>query len=440
MNLSRRDFLKLGGVTALGTALASAGISYEELLAKAQETDQVVNIVWTHNGGCGGNTIAFIDAMNPALEDVITGVYFNGKPITLRQPSIPGLPFVNLVYHPIVMPQDNRAYEVMEQALNGELDPYVLVVEGTLYDEFGLYSRTVAGSPYKYEKNKFWCSAGRKPDGSVLTCDEFVFNLMKKAFAVVATGACATYGGIPSTTNGLGYRSPTYTMGMLDDPYRGLEGFAYYVHRVYQAGLAPDIINEDIYQVTNSPVDTSWPGPSYHWKSKGGVPIIAIAADPPAGDWIMKTLVSVVLYAIGLGPNPKDDLDVFNRPKFFYGNQTHQNCPRAGFFAQGLFAYKFGDPQCTYSIGCKGTEANSPAPLLGWSAGGIGGCTRGGVCIACTAPGFPDLYEPFYAPPNAPTIPSTTLLAAATVAGIAVGVGTWAISKYRRRTPPVPKR
>lgn len=453
VKLSRRDFLKLSGVTALGTALASAGISYEELIAKAQETDQAINVVWTHNGGCGGNTIAFIDAMNPALEDVFTGVYFNGKPITLRQPSIPGLPNVNLVYHPILMPQDSMAYATMQQALNGELDPYILVVEGTLYDEFGLYSRNVYnrqtgqqvsyGQPYKTPPSSgqnypaFWCSAGRKPDGTILTCDEFVFNLMKKAAAVVATGACATYGGIPSTTNGLGYRSPTYTMGMLDDPYRGIYGFPYYVHQVYQQDLAPNIIDADIYQVTNSPVDTSWPGPSYHWKSKGGLPIIAIAADPPAGDWIMRTLVSAVLYLIGVGPNPADDLDVFNRPKFFYGNETHQNCPRAGFFAQGIFATKFGDPQCTYSLGCKGTEANSPAPLLGWSAG-VGGCTRGGVCIACTAPGFPDLYEPFFVPPNAPTIPSTTLLAAAAAAGIVVGVGTWAFSRYRRRAPQVP--
>jgi len=439
VGLTRREFLKLSGVTALGTTLALSGLSLDELRAKAQDSDQPINIIWTGNGWCGGNTIAFIDAMNPSLENVFTGVYFDDKAITLRQPSISDLGNVNLVYHPILMPQDSMAYATMEMALNGELDPYVLVVEGTLFDEFALYPRDVYnGVPYTYKKNQFWCSAGRKPDGSVLLCEEFVFNLMKKAYAVAATGACATYGGIPATTNGLGKRSPTYAMGMLDDPYRGIYGFPYYAYQVYQKDLAPDIIDEDIFSVTNSTVNTSWPGPSYHWKSVGGLPIIAIAADPPAGDWIMKTLLSIVLYAIGIGPNPADDLDVFNRPKFFYGNETHQNCPRAGFFSEGVFAYEFGDPQCTYSLGCKGTEANSPAPRLGW-LGGVGGCTRGGACIACTAPGFPDLYEPFYAPPNAPTIPSTTLFAAAAAAGIIVGVGSYAFSR-RRRTPPALKQ
>jgi len=419
------------------------GLTWKDLQnALASSADQPVNVVWTGNGWCGGNTIAFIDAMNPALEDVFTGVYLAipGKgfvPVQLRNPSISELGNVNLVYHPILMPNDNMAYKTMQMALNGELDPFVLVVEGTMFDEYGLY--------YKQKpKGSFWCSAGRKPDGSVLTCNEFVFNLMKKAAIVVATGACATYGGIPATTNGLGYRSPTYAMGMLDDPYRGLTGFVEYTYQVYTQGLAPDEIDANIYQVTNSPRDTSYPGPSYHWRSKGfgnakGQPILAVAGDPPAGDWIMRTLVHAVLYVRGLAPPPELDLDIFNRPKYFFGNQTHQNCPRAGFFAQGIFANKFGDPQCTYSLGCKGIASNSPAPLLGW-VGGEGGCTRGGVCIACTAPGFPDLYEPFYAPPNAPTVPSTTLLGIAALAGVIVGVGSYAFSRYRRGrvTPPSP--
>jgi hydrogenase small subunit len=425
--------MKLAAVTGITTWMAEKGLTWKDLQNMAIDASaDPINIIWTGNGWCGGNTIAFIDAMNPALEDVFTQVTFNLKPITLRQPSIPELGNINLVYHPILMPQDDMAYPTMIAALAGEFDPYILVVEGTMYDEFGLYYQKPSGS--------FWCSAGRTPTGDPLLCDQFVFNLMKRAAIVIATGACATYGGIPSTTNGLGQRAPTYTMGMLDDPYRGILGFPAYLHEVYQKGLGTfngeTVIDEDIYAVTNSPYNTAYPGPSYHWLSKGygsaaGQPIIAVAADPPAGDWIMRTIVASVLYLRGLAPPPAQDLDIFNRPKYFYGNETHQNCPRAGFFAQGIFAKNFGDPQCTYSLGCKGTEANSPAPLLGW-VGGVGGCTRGGVCIACTAPGFPDLYEPFYAPPNAPTVPSTTLLAAAIGAGIIVGAGSYALSRYRR--------
>jgi len=434
IGISRRDFMKLAGITGLTTWMVEKGLTWKDLFNMA--SDQLadpINVIWTGNGWCGGNTIAFIDAMNPAVEDVVTQVTFNLQPITLRQPEIAGLGNVNLVYHPILMPQDDMAYPTMEAALAGIFDPYVLVVEGTMFDEFGLY--------YKKPEGSFWCSAGRTPSGDVLLCDEFVFNLMKKAALVYATGACATYGGIPATTNGLGQRSPTYAMGMLDDPYRGILGFPAYLHEVYEKDLGyfkgEQVIDEDIYSVTNSPYNTAYPGPSYHWQSQLGQPIVAIAADPPAGDWIMRTLVAGVLYARKIGPAPSQSLDIFNRPKYFYGNETHQNCPRAGFFAQGIFAKNFGDPQCTYSLGCKGTEANSAAPLLGW-VGGEGGCTRGGVCIACTAPGFPDLYEPFYAPPNAPTLPSTTLLAAAVGAGIVVGVGSYFLSR-RRGKPIVPK-
>ena len=434
VGITRREFMKIASISGLTAWMVEKGLTWKDLFNMAADsTVDPINVIWTGNGWCGGNTIAFIDAMNPSVEDVITEVTINLQPIQLKTPQIANLPNVNLVYHPILMPQDDMAYPTMEAALAGYFEPYVLVVEGTLFDEFNIY--------YTKPEGSFWCSAGRTPGGHVLLCDEFVFNLMKNAALVYATGACATYGGIPATTNGLGYRSPTYAMGMLDDPYRGILGFPAYIHEVYQQGKGvfrgETVIDEDIYAVTSSPYDTSYPGPSYHWKTKLGQPIVAIAADPPAGDWIMRTLVAGVLYVEGLASPPTSYLDIFNRPKFFYGNETHQNCPRAGFFAQGIFAQKFGDPQCTYSLGCKGTEANSPAPRLGW-VGGVGGCTRGGVCIACTAPGFPDLYEPFYAPPNAPTLPSTTLLAAAVGAGIVVGAGSYLLSR-RRGKPSVPK-
>ena len=37
-------------------------------------------------------------------------------------------------------------------------------------------------------------------------------------------------------------------------------------------------------------------------------------------------------------------------------------------------------------------------PIRGWS-GGIGGCPNvGGICMACTMPGFPDKFMPFMDP------------------------------------------
>jgi hydrogenase small subunit len=46
-------------------------------------------------------------------------------------------------------------------------------------------------------------------------------------------------------------------------------------------------------------------------------------------------------------------------------------------------------------LGCKGPVVKCNVPLRGWQSG-IGGCPNvGGICMACTMPGFPDKYMPF---------------------------------------------
>ncbi len=46
-------------------------------------------------------------------------------------------------------------------------------------------------------------------------------------------------------------------------------------------------------------------------------------------------------------------------------------------------------------LGCKGPVVKCNVPLRGW-INGIGGCPNvGGICMACTMPGFPDKYMPF---------------------------------------------
>ena len=58
---------------------------------------------------------------------------------------------------------------------------------------------------------------------------------------------------------------------------------------------------------------------------------------------------------------------------------------------------------CLVKLGCKGPVAKCNVPIRGW-INGIGGCPNvGGICIACTMPGFPDKYLPFMEPdPAAP--------------------------------------
>ncbi|MEM0085401.1 MAG: twin-arginine translocation signal domain-containing protein, partial [Candidatus Methanomethylicia archaeon] len=134
MGLTRRDFMKLATITGLTTWMAEKGLTWRDLKNMATDSSaDPINIIWTGNGWCGGDTIAFISAMNPALEDVFTQVTFNLETIQLRQPSIPELGNINLVYHPILMPNDNMAYPTMQAALAGEFDPYILIVEGTMF-------------------------------------------------------------------------------------------------------------------------------------------------------------------------------------------------------------------------------------------------------------------------------------------------------------------
>ena len=76
-----------------------------------------------------------------------------------------------------------------------------------------------------------------------------------------------------------------------------------------------------------------------------------------------------------------------------------EGCNRAGFTEQGNFATEYGsDHRCLVKLGCKGPVVKCNVPVRGW-VNGIGGCPNvGGICMACTMPGFPDKYMPFMDP------------------------------------------
>src|SRR5271165_4524130 len=82
-----------------------------------------VHIVWMTAGlGCDGDSVSITAATQPSIEDVILG-------------AIPGLPKVHL-HNPVL------AYENCDDFLNywylaeqGKIDPFVLVVEGSIPNE-----------------------------------------------------------------------------------------------------------------------------------------------------------------------------------------------------------------------------------------------------------------------------------------------------------------
>ena len=74
---------------------------------------------------------------------------------------------------------------------------------------------------------------------------------------------------------------------------------------------------------------------------------------------------------------------------------VHEGCDRGGFYEQGQFAKDYGRPECLVKIGCWGPVVKCNVTKRGWMDG-VGGCPNvGGICIACTMPGFPDKFMPF---------------------------------------------
>lgn len=121
-------------------------------------------------------------------------------------------------------------------------------------------------------------------------------------------------------------------------------------------------------------------------------PLVNVPGCPPHPDWIVGTIASIVLNGL-----PKaEDLDEYLRPKAFYGQLIHENCPRRAYFDEGKFAKKFGDEGCLYELGCKGPITHSDCPTRHWNSGTNWVIGAGAPCNGCTQPEFPDETSPFY--------------------------------------------
>jgi hydrogenase small subunit len=186
-------------------------------------------------------------------------------------------------------------------------------------------------------------------NGQPITTNECIDRLAPKAAAVVAIGTCATYGGIPAMKN-----NPTGAMGL------------------------PDYLG-------------------WNFRSKAGLPIVCIPGCPAQPDNTTEVLLYLVLHLGGLAPAP--DLDDRLRPTWLFGRTVRESCNRGGFTEQGQFATEYGDdPRCLVKLGCKGPVVKCNVPIRGW-VNGMGGCPNvGGICMACTMPGFPDKFMPFMDP------------------------------------------
>ncbi|MER7133661.1 hydrogenase expression protein HypE [Streptosporangium saharense] len=309
----------------------------KETTAKTTE-EPVVHILWINAGlSCDGDSVALTAATQPSIEEIVLG-------------ALPGLPKVE-VHWPLIAFDSGPEHgsdafiDWFFKAERGELDPFVLVVEGSIPNE-------------RIKQEGYWCGFGNNPEtGQPMTTSEWLDRLAPKATAVLAAGTCATYGGIHAMEG-----NPTGAMGVAD--YLG-----------------------------------------WDWRSRAGLPIVNVPGCPVQPDNLSETIV-YLLYQVA-GQAPMIPLDEALRPTWLFGHTVHEGCDRAGYYEQGQFATEYGSPQCLVKIGCWGPVVKCNVPKRGW-LNGVGGCPNvGGICIACTMPGFPDKFMPFMDEPPGALISST---------------------------------
>jgi len=288
----------------------------------AEQKKPVVHILWINCGlSCDGDSVALTAAMQPSIEDIVMGV-------------LPGLPEV-AVHWPLIDYSlgGDEFMEWFHKADRGELDPFVLVMEGSIPNE-------------SIKKEGYWAAFGvDKATGQPIPTSTWLEKLAPKALAVLAVGTCATYGGIHAMSG-----NPTGAMGV------------------------PDFLGWD-------------------WKSKAGIPIVCVPGCPIQPDNLAETILYLLYMAAGSAP--MIPLDEELRPLWLFGATVHEGCDRAGYYEQGDFAKEYGSPKCIVKLGCWGPVVKCNVAKRGWM-GGVGGCPNvGGICIGCTMPGFPDKFMPF---------------------------------------------
>ena len=301
-----------------------------------------MDVLWITAGlGCDGDTIAMTAATHPSIEDLVLG-------------GIPGVPAITLHNPCLAYANGDEFMRIFHRAAAGEVDPFILVIEGSIPDE-------------KNKTEGFWAGFGVDPaTGQPITTCEWIDRLAPHAWAVLAVGTCATYGGIHAMEG-----NPTGCMGLAD--YLG-----------------------------------------WDWRSKASIPIVCVPGCPVQPDNFMDVLLYLLRQAAGAAP--MIPLDEALRPKWLFAQTVHESCDRGGYYEQGDFAAEYGSVKCIVKLGCWGPVVLCNVPKRGWM-NGIGGCPNvGGICIGCTMPGFPDKFMPFLEePPGAKMSTSAILMYGRTV-------------------------
>lgn len=217
-------------------------------------------------------------------------------------------------------------------------DQVIEIIDDILKKPKGSFVLVIEGTIATKDEGVY-CEVGER-NGHGVTMLQHLLDLAPKAMAIISMGTCASFGGIPAAEP-----NPTGSKPV----YKVLEEHG---------------------------IDT---------------PVVNVPGCPPHPDWFVGTVATVLI-----GGLAAIDVDEHKRPKAFYGNLIHDNCPRRGQFDQGNFAKDFGDDGCLYALGCKGPVTHSDCPIRKWNSGTNWPIGSGHPCMGCVEPFFPykkDIYE-----------------------------------------------
>lgn len=293
--IDRRDFMKWVSAT---TAMLMLPPMFSPLVAEAAELMNRAPVIWLEMQDCAGNSEALLRCDGPKIDEIV-------------------LDIISLEYHETLQAAAGfQAEKQLDEAIATFKGKYLLFVEGSIpmgmNGNFGTFG------------------------ASAETFYDRLMRVSKDAAAVVAVGACATFGGIPAAAP-----NPTGAVGVMD------------------------VVK--------------------------GKPIVNIPACPanPAN------MIGVVMHYVLTGQLP--ELDSLLRPKFAFGYRIHDNCERRAHFDAGEYVEEWGDKGaqnnfCLYKMGCKGPMTFNNCSIVRYNEAVNWPIGVGRGCIGCSEPDFWDKY------------------------------------------------
>jgi hydrogenase small subunit len=317
--ISRRDFLKFCSVMTGALALP---MRYTPKIVKALEETQRPALVWLEFQDCAGNTESALRASHPTFSDII-------------------LDLLSWNYHETLMaPAGKAAEKSLYDTVSQQKGQYLAVVEGSIPLAYG----------------GIYCTIGGR------SAIDIAQQVCGNAYATIAAGTCASFGGIPAAVGGV-------------------------TGAVSVAQAIP------------------------------GLNLINLSACPMNG----ANLAATIVYWLTFKELPPTD--ELNRPLFAYGDRIHDHCPRRAHYDAGQFVEEWGDEGhqqgwCLYKMGCKGPATNYNCPQIQWNDGTNWPIGVGHGCVGCAQPDFWDQMTPFYS--TLPSVPGFGVESTAEEVGVGV--------------------